>query len=382
MTCFDEASMTSDYARYLAAKTTVDDRALNRHVLAELRRLMPAGAPQVLEVGAGLGTMVARLMDWGAVGAGEYILLDADRQLLDCSRRWLRDWAAARGLRSDLLPDGLQVGDLRVRLVHAELGSYLEAAHGARADVLIANAVLDLVDVPAVLPGLLRLLVPGGVYWFTINYDGESIFAPGHPHDDQVMQAYHRDMDERFRYGLAGESRTGRRLFHHLRDAGAPALAAGSSDWVVYPARTGTTRPTRLTSCAASLTRSGTRCGIARTGWNRRTWPTGWPSAAGNWPRASWSISPTSLILWAARPASAPPAPWRTTAGPAAAIGSLAARGTSTGLLPDYDKCQACIADVHQRLPFQEADRPTGRRRAGVPPTRHRARGPTARAQA
>jgi hypothetical protein len=53
------------YARYLAAKTTVDDRALNRHVLAELRRLMPAGAPKVLEVGAGLGTMVARLLEWG-----------------------------------------------------------------------------------------------------------------------------------------------------------------------------------------------------------------------------------------------------------------------------------------------------------------------------
>jgi hypothetical protein len=240
MTSFDEASMTSGYARYLAAKTSVDDRALNRHVLAELRRLMPAGAPQVLEVGAGLGTMVARLMDWGVVGTGEYILLDADRALLDDSRRWLRDWAAARGLRSDVLPDGLQVGDLRVRLEHAELGRYLEAAHGAQgaqgvpADVLIANAVLDLVDVPAILPGLLRLLVPGGIYWFTINYDGESIFAPGHPHDDQVMQAYHRDMDERVRYGRpAGDSRTGRRLFHHLRAAGAPALAAGSSDWVV-----------------------------------------------------------------------------------------------------------------------------------------------------
>jgi SAM-dependent methyltransferase len=226
--------MTSGYARYLAAKTTVDDRALNRQVLAELRRLMPASAPQVLEVGAGLGTMVGRLMDWGMVRAGEYILLDADRQLLDCSRRWLRDWAAARGLRIDVLPDGLQVGDLRVRLVHAELGSYLQAAHGVLPDVLIANAVLDLVDVPAVLPGLLRLLAPGGVYWFTINYDGESIFAPGHPHDDQVMQAYHRDMDERFRHGRpAGDSRTGRRLFHYLRAAGAPALAAGPSDWVV-----------------------------------------------------------------------------------------------------------------------------------------------------
>src|SRR5277367_2903596 len=234
MTSPDEAPAASGYARYLTAKTTVDDRALNRHVLAELRRLMPAGVPRVLEVGAGLGTMVARLLDWGVIAAGEYILLDTERELLDQSRRWLRDWAAARGLRSDPRPDGLQVGNLRVRLVHAELGSYLETDHGGLADVLIANAVLDLVDVPAILPGLLRLLVPGGVYWFTINYDGMSIFAPGHPRDDQVMQAYHRDMDERVRYGRpAGESRTGRHLFHHLRAAGAPALAAGSSDWVV-----------------------------------------------------------------------------------------------------------------------------------------------------
>jgi SAM-dependent methyltransferase len=234
MTSIDEAWMPFDSARYLAAKTTVDDRAINRHVLAEFRRLMPAGAPRVLEVGAGLGTMVARLTDWGAVSAGEYILLDADRQLLDRSRQWLGDWAAARGLRSNLLPDGLRVGDLRLRLVHAELGRYLETAHGAPADVLIANAVLDLVDVPAVLPGLLRVLRPGGVYWFTINYDGESIFIPGHPHDDRIMQAYHRDMDERVRYGRpAGDSRTGRHLFLHLRATGAPALAAGSSDWIV-----------------------------------------------------------------------------------------------------------------------------------------------------
>ena len=234
MTCSDEASMTSGFARYLTAKTTVDDRSLNRHVLAELRRLMPEGAPRVLEVGAGMGTMVARLMDWGALASGEYTLLDADRQLLDRSRQWLCDWAAARGLPSDLLPDGLRVGDLRVRLVHAELGKYLAAVHGPPADVLIANAVLDLVDVPAVLPGLLRSLVPGGVYWFTINYDGESVFSPGHVHDDEVMRAYHRDMDERVRNGKpAGDSQTGRHLFRYLRAAGAPALAAGSSDWVV-----------------------------------------------------------------------------------------------------------------------------------------------------
>jgi SAM-dependent methyltransferase len=240
MTSFGDASTSSGYARYLAAKTTVDDRALNRHVLAELRTLMPEGAPRVLEVGAGLGTMVARLLDWGVAGGGEYVLLDADWALLAAARRGLRDWAAARNVHCDLLPDGLQLGDLRVRLVHAELGGYLRADPGELADVLIANAVLDLVDVPSVLPGLLRLLVPGGAYWFTINYDGETIFEPGHPLDDKVMSAYHRDMDERIRYGRpGGDSRTGRRLFHSLRDAKAPALAAGSSDWVVYPAADG-----------------------------------------------------------------------------------------------------------------------------------------------
>ena len=275
--------MTFDYARYLAAKMTVDDRALNRQVLAELRRLMPAGAPRILEVGAGLGTMVARLMDWGAVGAGEYILLDADRQLLDCSRQWLRDWAAARGLHSAPLPDGLRVGELRVRLVHAELGSYLEAAHEAAADVLIANAVLDLVDVPAVLPGLLRLLFPGGVYWFTINYDGESIFAPGHPHDDQIMQAYHRDMDERIRYGRPpGKAERAATCFTTCGRRGRPRWRPGRRTGSCTPARMGTTPAMRLTSCAASLTRSRTRCGIARTGWNRRPWPTGWPCDIGS----------------------------------------------------------------------------------------------------
>ena len=233
--------MTYEYTRYLAAKKTVDDRALNRSVLTELRRLMPPGKPRILEIGAGLGTMAARLLEWGVVSVGEYTLLDVDPQLLRDSRAWLGGWATARGLPIEPLPDGLRVGDLRVRLVEAELGGYLDAGRGEPADVLIANAFLDLVDVPAVLPSLLRLLVPGGVYWFTINFDGESIFLPDHPGDDDVLQAYHRSMDERVRFGRpAGESRAGRHLFASLCAAAAPPVAAGSSDWVVHAAPDGT----------------------------------------------------------------------------------------------------------------------------------------------
>jgi hypothetical protein len=233
--------MTYHYTRYLAAKKSVDDRALNRRVLADLRGLMPSGEPRILEIGAGLGTMVARLLEWQVLDAGEYILLDVDRRLLRDSRTWLRRWALARDLRTEDLADGLRLGDLRVRLVEAELGDYLEAGHGEPADVLIANAVLDLVDVPAVLPGLLRTLVPGGAYWFTVNFDGESIFQPDHPGDEQVLGAYHRSMQERVRYGrIAGEARTGRHLFGHLAAAGAPPLSSGASDWVVHPRPDGT----------------------------------------------------------------------------------------------------------------------------------------------
>jgi hypothetical protein len=42
-------------------------------------------------------------------------------------------------------------------------------------------------------------------------------------------------MDERVRFGRpAGDSKTGRRMFHHLARAGATLLAAGASDWVVH----------------------------------------------------------------------------------------------------------------------------------------------------
>jgi SAM-dependent methyltransferase len=227
-------AMSYGYTRYLAAKKSVDDRALNRSVLADLRPLLPQGACRVLEIGAGLGTMVARLLEWQVLTAGEYTLLDVDGRLLRDSRTWLCEWAGDQGITAEPLADGVRLGDLRVRLVEAELGSYLESGSGEPADLLIANAFLDLVDVPAVLPGLLRLLAPGGVYWFTVNFDGESIFQPDHPADDDVLGAYHRSMDERVRYGRsAGESRTGRHLFGHLRAAGVPALSAGSSDWVV-----------------------------------------------------------------------------------------------------------------------------------------------------
>lgn len=237
-------------ARYLESKKTVDDRALNQRVLASLRNELAArtdSTVSVLEVGAGLGTMATRLMDWQVLSRADYTLLDLDPELLSGARERLASWGNARGLGVENEAGALRLHganvDLRARFVAAELGAFLDSPAGPHGvDLLVANAFLDLVDVPAMLPRLFTRGAPGGLFWFCINFDGETIFLPEHPLDRELLEVYHRSMDERVRYGRpAGDSKTGRHLFRELPRAGASVLAAGASDWVVFPTELGYT---------------------------------------------------------------------------------------------------------------------------------------------
>jgi len=54
--------MEYSFPRYLLSKQSVDDRALNRVVLDALRANLPAEPVRIIEVGAGIGTMLARLV--------------------------------------------------------------------------------------------------------------------------------------------------------------------------------------------------------------------------------------------------------------------------------------------------------------------------------
>jgi len=230
------------YDRYLLAKRSVDDRALNRVVLERLRRELLAfedETPRVLEIGAGMGTMVARLVEWGVLKRAHYTLLDRDSALLGAARAWLSEWAPTTGFGVAPTADGLRLenaarkSELTLCFKEVDVARLTESA--PRYDLLIANAVLDVVDVPAVLPPLLSLLSERGLYWFCSNFDGETSFSPERPEDAALLAVYHRSMDERALKGRgAGHSQTGRRLFGHLNAAGASILSAGSSDWVVF----------------------------------------------------------------------------------------------------------------------------------------------------
>ncbi len=243
---------TSGYIRYLAAKQSLDDRSLNRQVwdcLVRAVRGRPAATPlRVLEVGCGIGTMLERLLDWGLLTRAHYTGIDVEAEFIREARRRFRHYAEAKRAGGVLEEGGVMIcttsgQDVRVSLEVADLADFLDREQGrATFDLLVAHAFLDLVDLPATLPRLLSLLPPGGLVYFTLNFDGATIFEPpiDPDLDRRIIARYHQTMDtRRVRGQPAGSSFTGRRLLRHLKEGGATVAAAGSSDWLVFPGPVG-----------------------------------------------------------------------------------------------------------------------------------------------
>jgi len=230
------------FPKYLLAKQTVDDRALNAGVFNALRSALPAGRPvRIVEVGAGIGSMLKRLAAWGLLEQAEYTAVDESAENIAYGRTWLPGWFRENDWRAEAATDGisLSAGERRVQalLIAADFFEYARS-QPTPADLLVAHAFLDLLPLPASLGPLLKLLKPGGLGWLTLNFDGATIFEPAidPAFDALVEDLYHRSMDERLTSGRpSGDSRTGRHLFTALREAGAEILEAGPSDWVVFP---------------------------------------------------------------------------------------------------------------------------------------------------
>jgi SAM-dependent methyltransferase len=243
-----------DFIHYLAAKKKIDDRALNRHVLDKLSAELPKSnlqSPlQVLELGAGIGTMVERLIDWELFSSAEYTAVDADPNNIREALTRLNCRAAKNHLHihQDLpATAGIQTttGQLSVTFICDDIFHIFKHAENKKQwDLGLAHAFLDLVDIADVVPRFCRSIKPGGLVYLTLNYDGETIFLPAvdRKFDERIMQLYNQSMDERTTNGkTAGDSKTGRHLLLHLKKAGAEILAAGSSDWIVFPASRGYT---------------------------------------------------------------------------------------------------------------------------------------------
>lgn len=220
--------MAGEHARvrYLDAKRTVDDRAFDRRVRERLLSALPP-SPSVFDAGAGTGVTVPRLLEWG-VDAGRYRGVERSAALVEHAREARTSELERAGYDPDPTESGFRVANLEVAF---ERGDALEAARTADADLVVAQAFADLVSLREAVDAFEEALVPGGLAYLPITFDGGTVLQPDHPDDDAVERAYHRAIDDR----PGRDSRAGRHLLDLLRRADGDLLAAGASDWVVRP---------------------------------------------------------------------------------------------------------------------------------------------------
>ena len=236
------------FIRYLAAKKSVDDRALNRYVWQRLRAaLLPAARRnplQVIELGAGIGTMYERALEWDLAPRFHYTMVELNP-----------DYLAVFQDRGDPMPAGAlgalqeqrakKLGSIsheKAHTVETVCGDLYDVIadphHREQYDLSIAHAVMDLINLEDVLSGVVAIAKPGGLFYLSLIYDGYTQFLPSEDceFERKLFDRYHDSMDRRESRGKpSGGSRAARAMFAHLKALGLPILAVGSSDWIVYP---------------------------------------------------------------------------------------------------------------------------------------------------
>lgn len=246
------------FQRYLSAKRSVDDRALNRNVWNSLHRALAkrhitTQPLTILEIGGGIGTMVERLIEDGRLPTTNYHLIDEQAENIETASNRLQILATGASLPKQgsapfkVLPTARHTlhqdttASIDLNLYTSDLYEFLNTAGPLTSvDLVLAHAFMDLVNIPATLPLFTSTLSPGALLYFTINFDGATILEPAidPAYDAYIEQIYHRTMDERITNGNpSGDSHTGRHLFHQMKTANIQTLDAGSSDWVVIPHR-------------------------------------------------------------------------------------------------------------------------------------------------
>jgi hypothetical protein len=237
--------VTGSFQRYLRAKRTVDDRALDRRLVEQLceqmtdRAATDDGPVRVFEIGAGIGTMVSRLLEWDVLPQGEirYTAVDMQPDNVTELRRHLRTWADGRPVSVSGTDTLTLEGPDRYIEVDPVVAEAVEYADGTATeyDLLVGAALLDILNLDG-LETLLGTLAPDGLYYFPITFDGATRFRPNHPADRTVERYYHEHMDTK----PGGSSQAGGDVLARLqRMDGVSLLGVAGSDWVVRPAESG-----------------------------------------------------------------------------------------------------------------------------------------------
>ena len=152
--------MEYSFPRYLLAKQSVDNRALNKDVISAMKASLPDKPLTLTEVGAGIGTMLVRLMRLDMISQATYTLVDGMAENIEFAALWLPQWASENDLEIKGEKYDFRIydekRDIFVKLVQADVFEFI-ARNLAPADLLIAHAFLNLLPMPESLPKLFAL---------------------------------------------------------------------------------------------------------------------------------------------------------------------------------------------------------------------------------
>lgn len=244
------APASFDSSRYLTAKGTVDDRALNRRIwhrfLDELTQIYEErGEVRLLEVGGGIGVTVKRLasaLRHMPIETLSYTFVELSSEHVATARQRLAEWGPEIGYNvlcsGDKIEFTSEWASFDVQLIEGDAFRLFEdGGNGPSFNAVIAQAWLDIVNIEQALKGINRITSADGLLYLPIHFDGVTTFLPSFDTelDRSIERLYHRSMDQSTPHGRAGGSKTGRKLLEVLPAFNFIHTTAGSSDWIVLP---------------------------------------------------------------------------------------------------------------------------------------------------
>ena len=236
---------SSSYIRYLEAKRTIDERSINRRVWERfVTRLNLTGrheAIKLMEIGAGTGYTLFKVLEAINHSFIEYTIIELERDHAANLIHKFQHWAAYKGGTMERQRDGNYIMrapgiEVCIRMEVEDAVQYLTSSQerdGGTYDAIMGQAILDLLDIDRILPLMDNALKRGGLYYFSINFDGMTSFLPAYDAEiDQLVEnIYHASMV----HDGIDRSQTGRRVLMNLLQSKAHLLETGSSDWIVVP---------------------------------------------------------------------------------------------------------------------------------------------------
>lgn len=235
--------MSVTFRDYLDIKFALDERSLNPTVktafLAALRDRAPLAC---LDIGAGSGASIWRLLNADIKDYLEITAVDRDQALLELAQRRAVALLGARGFKVAASPGFIKAKQgkrqVTVEFIMADL-EHFEHDRLGYYDAVIAHAIMDGLPPKAMAGRISGWLKPRGLLYATLNYDGGTSLLPMYRDqalEERVFAAYDAAMEQRLVWGqVCGGARSGRRLHSALLETGMDVLACGSSDWNLIP---------------------------------------------------------------------------------------------------------------------------------------------------